>query len=100
MEKQVPMDRHNRAWRISDPLTGDYLQKDVNTMAVVTIQMDPSMPRPLVNRSPFDDPEAEWLEEPSDHEHDTAAADAFEDEGEAEGEEHTIQRMIARCSEH
>ena len=30
--------------------------------------MDPLMPRPPVNRLPFDDPDAEWLDEPSDQE--------------------------------
>ena len=38
------------------------------TKKIVKIMMDSNLPKQPVNHLPFDDPEAEWIEEPSDEE--------------------------------
>ena len=54
--------------KISDPLTGEHVARDPVTKVITTVKMDPLMPRQPKNRLPFDDPEAEWMDEPSDEE--------------------------------
>ena len=59
---------HPNALNITDPITGEVLARDKATRLVVKVKMDSSIPKRLVNRLPFDDPEADWIEEASDEE--------------------------------